>query len=129
MDDQTADRIMRRFAGAYFRRDPALLADVVTDDVEWHFAIGDDGADGRVRRGVDGILRGIEENAQLFEQVRFDEVACRALGDDAIVMTYVVHARPRGGEPFSVRGIELISLRDGRIAKKDVFWKQRRPGG
>jgi ketosteroid isomerase-like protein len=129
MDDQTADRIMRRFAGAFFRRDPALLGEVVTDDVEWHFAIGEDGPDGRVRRGVQGLLQGAEENAKQFEQLRFDDVACRALGDDGIVMTYLVRAQPRGGAPFAVRGVELIALRDGRIAKKDVFWKQRRLGG
>lgn len=128
MDDTTANAIMQRFGRAFFRRDRALIVDAVTDDVAWHFAIGTDGPHGRVRLGVDGILRGIEENDALFERLRFDDVVCRACGDDRIVMTYVVDGEYRGGEAFRLRGIELVDVRDGRIARKDVFWKQVRAG-
>ena len=41
-------------------------------------------------------------------------------------MTYAVEGKYRGGESFSLRGIELVSMRDGRVAKKDVYWKQYR---
>ena len=30
------------------------------------------------------------------------------------------------GAPVALRGIELITVRDGRLALKDVFWKQAR---
>ena len=78
-------------------------------------------------RGVDGFLQGIaEEDAQYADQ-RFADLVIRALGDDRIVMTYTLSAQPRDGAPFTLRGVELLTVREGRIARKDVFMKQSRP--
>ena len=65
----------------------------------------------------EGFLRGIEENDALFERLRFNEVKCFGLDAGRIVMTYLVEGKYRDGEPFSVRGIELVTVRDGRVAK------------
>ena len=70
--------------------------------------------------------KGIEENDTLFERLRFDGVKCFGLDPDRIVMTYSVEGKYRDGESFSLRGIELVTVRGGRVAKKDVFWKQYR---
>ena len=123
MDDATAEAVMARFAGAYFNRDAARLAEAITPDAEWHFAFGSDVPDGRVRRGVEGFLQGMAENDALFERLRFDDVVIRPFGDDQIVMTYLANGRHRDGDDFALRGIELITVRDGRLAMKDVFWK------
>ncbi|MEZ5729810.1 MAG: nuclear transport factor 2 family protein [Burkholderiaceae bacterium] len=125
-NDDTATAVMARFGKAYFRKDPALLAEVLTEDAQWHFAFGVDVPDGRVRRGVAGFMQGIDENAALFETLRFEDTRCRWLDDATIVMTYQVRGRERGGSEFALRGVELITLQDGRIARKDVFWKQHR---
>lgn len=126
MDDATATEIMQRFGRAFFKRDRKLLADIVCEDAEWHFAFGADAPDGRVRKGIDGFMRGIEENDALFERLRFEDVKCFGLAPDRIVMTYVAQGKYRDSAEFSLRGIELVTVRDGRVAKKDVFWKQRR---
>ena len=128
MDDSAAFAIMQRFGKAFFNRDPDLLAQAITDDAEWHFAFGPDAPHGRVRRGVEGFMRGIGENDALFEKLRFNDVEIRALGDTHIVMTYVLDGRYRTGEAISLRGIELITVREGKVAKKDVFWKQLAAG-
>lgn len=126
MDDQEAQAVMARFASAYFSKQRERLADAVTPDAEWHFAFGPDGADGRVRKGVDGFMQGRAENDALFETLRFDDVVIRPFGEDQIVMTYTANGKRRAdGEAFSLRGIELITARDGRLHRKDVFWKQR----
>ena len=124
MDDQQAFDVMARFGKAFFSKDPAQVANVITPDAEWHFAFGPDGPDGRVRRGIDGFMQGSAENDAMFERLRFDDVVIRALGEDQLVMTYVANGKHRGGERFSLRGIELITARDGRVHRKDVFWKQ-----
>ena len=126
MNDDTAREIMARFGRAFFRRDAGLLGEVLTEDAQWHFAFGPDAPDGRVRHGVEGFLRGADENDAMFERLRFEDVECRALGPERIVMTYRLEGARRGGEAFSLRGVELVDVRDGRIAKKDVFWKQMR---
>ncbi|MBK8764849.1 MAG: nuclear transport factor 2 family protein [Burkholderiaceae bacterium] len=127
MDDIAATQVMQRFGKAFFNRDPALLAQAITADAQWHFAFGPDSPDGRVRTGVDGFLQGARENDALFERLRFNDVVCRGFGADQIVMTYLIDGQHRGGDAFSLRGIELITVRDGKLARKDVFWKQSRP--
>lgn len=127
MDDRIATTLMQRFGKAYFTKDRELLSNVITEDAEWHFAFGADPPDGRVRKGINGILQGIEENEAIFERLRFENVRCHGLDLDRIVMTYLVDGKFRNGETFTLRGIELITVRDGRVAKKDVFWKQYLP--
>lgn len=120
---------MARFASAYFSKDPSRIADAITDDAEWHFAFGSDAPDGRVRRGLAGFMQGISENDELFERLRFDNVITRPFGEAQILMTYLANGRYRHGGDFALRGVELITVRDGRIAMKDVFWKQNTYGG
>ena len=124
MDDAAAEHVVARFAGAYFSKDPSRLAGAITEDAEWHFAFGVNAPHGRVRRRLEGFMQGIAENDALFERLRFDDVVVRALGDQQIVMTYLANGRRRNGDDFALRGIELITVRDGRVALKDVFWKQ-----
>ena len=126
MDDAAAIAVMQRFGKAYFKRDAVLLGQAITEDAEWHFAFGPDAPHGRVRQGVAGFMQGIAENDALFEKLRFNDVVIKAMDDNHIVMTYLLDGQYRGGEPFALRGIELITVRDGRVALKDVFWKQFR---
>lgn len=127
MDDAAALDVMKRFGRAYFKRDAALMEQAVTPDAEWHQEAGPDAPHGRVLRGVQGFLQGAAEDDVQFESLRFNDVVIRALGEDQIVMTYQADGKHRGGPAFSLRGIELLTVRDGRVAKKDVFWKQARP--
>lgn len=126
MDDRTATEVMQRFGKAFFSRDAAEIAKVITEDAEWHFAMGEDGPDGRVRKGLAGFMQGIADNDAWFASLRFEHVVCRGFGTDQIVMTYLVRGHMRAGAAFTQRGIELITVRDGRVALKDVFWKQSR---
>ena len=124
MNDAAALDVMKRFGRAYFKRDPALMEQAVTADAEWHQEAGPDAPHGRVLKGVQGFLQGAAEDDTQFETLRFNDLVIRALGEDQIVMTYLAEGQYRNGAAFSLRGIELLTVRDGRVAKKDVFWKQ-----
>jgi ketosteroid isomerase-like protein len=124
MTDESAQDLMRRFAKAFFSRSEAAIAEVTTEDFEWHFAIGTDSPDGRVHRGSSQVVAGIERNASEFEFLRFEDVRYQVLSSTQILMTCRVDGKRREGEAFSVRGLELFTVRDGKVAKKDVFWKQ-----
>lgn len=124
MDDAAALEIMSRFGKAFFKKDPLLLAGAITENAEWHQDSGPDAPHGRVFKGVEGFLQGIAVKDALNESQRFNDVVIRALGDDTIVMTYLLSGKRRGGPEFSLRGVELITVRDGRICRKDVFHKQ-----
>ncbi|MGE3076101.1 MAG: nuclear transport factor 2 family protein [Dehalococcoidia bacterium] len=115
---------MARFSRAYFRKDREMLAEAITPDAEWHFAFGPDVPNGRVRAGIDGFMQGIAENDELFERLRFEDVVIRGFSANEIIMTYLAAGTRRNGESFQLRGIELIRVKDGRVALKDVYWKQ-----
>jgi ketosteroid isomerase-like protein len=122
--DDDAQAVLARFGSAYFSKQAERLADAITPDAEWHFAFGPDAPHGRVRKGIDGFMRGLRENDEMFESLRFDDVVIRAIADDQIVMTYTANGR-RDGEAFSLRGVELVTVHEGRVRKKDVFWKRQ----
>ena len=127
---EVADGVMRRMGKALFLGERAQLESVLTDDAEWHFAIGENAPYGRVRKGVDGFLQGIADNNALFERLRFNDIEYAPFGEDQIVMTYRVDGVWRDGSgEFSQRGVEIITARDGRVVKKDVYWKQTGAGG
>ncbi|MFT5042933.1 MAG: ketosteroid isomerase-like protein [Hyphomicrobiaceae bacterium] len=124
MNNADATAIMGRFGKAFFKADRDALAEILTPDAQWHFAIGPDAPHGRVRTGVNGFIEGNRENREDFPSLRFVDVVCRGLDDNALVMTYRLEGERRDGTAIDLRGIELVTLRDGRIALKDVFWKQ-----
>jgi len=45
------------------------------------------------------------------------------LADDLGVSTWLLTGTATTGEPIAVRGVDLLHFRDGRIAKKDSYWK------
>lgn len=124
MNDATAVEVMKRFGKAFFKKDPVLLEAAITEDAEWHQDSGPDAPHGRVLKGVKGFLRGIADKDGRYESQRFNDVVIKAMGEDQIVMTYLLEGKWKGGQEFSARGIELLTVRDGRICKKDVFLKQ-----
>jgi ketosteroid isomerase-like protein len=119
------DDLMKRFGKGFMRADADLLAQSTTDDFEWHFAAGPDSPDGKVFRGVAGVMQGIAENRARYENLRFNDVEYYPAGDDKFVMTArVTGTTAENGKSFDLRAIELYTVRDDLIAKKDVFWKQ-----
>ena len=119
------DDLMKRFGKGFMRADAELLAQSTTNDFEWHFAAGPDEPDGKIFRGVEGVMQGIAENRTNFENRRFNDVEYYPAGDDKFVMTArVTGIKVASGKNFNLRIIELYTVRDDLIAKKDVFWKQ-----
>ena len=118
MTREPAVEVMARFGKAFFKKDREMLASVLTEDAQWHFAIGPDAPHGRVRVGVDGFLQGIAENEQLFSRLKFNDVDCQWTERDQLVMTYTLDGQYRDGESFQLRGIELVTVRDGRCSQK-----------
>jgi len=127
LDTAVIDDVMRRFGKAFFNNDLAALAEVVTEDFEWHFAFGPDAPDGHIYRGVQEVGQGIIDHSQRFQELRFDGISICGAGEDQIVMTYQLAGRFADGREINLRGIELLTLRGNRLAKKDVFWKQYSP--
>lgn len=124
MADAAHDDILKQFGSAFFRRDLDALAKCTTEDFEWRFAIGGDAPHGRVYRGVRGVETGFAERDALLAKARYDEVKTTPLSDGRVLMEYRVSGEFVGGRPFDLMGVEIFTIRDGKVALKDVYWKQ-----
>ncbi|MDP6565023.1 MAG: nuclear transport factor 2 family protein [Alphaproteobacteria bacterium] len=122
-EDQAMD-LLRRFGKAFNRADVDGILACVTDDFVWVQAEGPDAPDGRVRRGRDEVRDALAERDATYRDVRFSETAVHFAGDRVIGTFRATGSHAADGAPYDVRGVDIYSFRDGRIASKDSYWKR-----
>ena len=121
---------MRDFKRGFARVDREALAGAVTDDFEWHlhwFDGADDRPSGRVLCGLDEVMAEIERRRDNWGELRYDDVEERYT-DDLVVQTFVVSGIDANGNRFHNAAVDLYPIRDGRIARKQTYWKQPHAG-
>lgn len=114
--------LMQRFGRGFMNADRAGLQSCVTSDFEWHLHAGPDAPDGRIVRGVDGMLAVIRWRRANWLDVRYHDVAL-TYTDSLVVQTFRIIGADELGSRFDCRGVDLYMVRDGRLARKDSFWK------
>lgn len=117
--------LMKRFRRAYAMADRETLLAVTSPDFEWHQHQAKGAGempDGRVLVGVDALIEEIEWRRQHWQDVHYENLEERA-ASDLLVQTFTVSGR-EDGRPFHARAVDLYPVRDGRITRKDTFWKQ-----
>jgi ketosteroid isomerase-like protein len=120
------EAVMRDFKRGFARVDRDLLAGAVTDDFEWHLHWHDgpdDQPTGRVLKGLDEVMAEIERRRDHWSELRYDEMQERYT-DDLVVQTFVVSGVDARGRRFHNAAVDLYPIRDGRIARKQTYWKQ-----
>jgi ketosteroid isomerase-like protein len=115
--------LLRRFGKASNRRDVDEIVACVTDDFEWVLAEGPEAPHGRVVRGAEELRSYLSERDREIPELRFGETEVMAVGD-RVVGLFRARGRREDGSPIDVRGCDLYTLRDGRIARKDSYWKR-----
>ncbi len=121
---------MRDFKRGFARVDREALARAVTDDFEWHLHWqdgGDDQPTGRVLRGLDEVMAEIERRRDQWSDLSYTDVEER-FTDDLVVQTFVVSGLDGSGRRFHNAAVDLYPIRDGRIARKQTYWKQPAAG-
>lgn len=68
-----------------------------------------------VREGLGTRLEGIPD-------VHYGEDTHWVAGDRG-VSTWLLTGTTKAGEPIRVRGVDLLEFRDGKIIRKDSYWK------
>lgn len=106
--------VVERFNGVLNRHDIAELADLLTDDCVFE----DTGPpDGNRHIGKDAVLKAMEQFFAESPEAHFDDEEVVVMGDRAVVRWR--YSWPGG----HVRGIDLIRVRDGRIAESVAYVK------
>ena len=121
-----ARRSMSHFRRGFGTADRRELEAAVTDDFEWHVHWQESPSDeptGKVLRGLDEVMAEIERRQDTWTDVSYDGVEERYT-DDMIVQTFVVSGVDADGCRFSTSAVDLYPLRDGRITRKQTYWKQ-----
>ena len=125
MTDQEMLDLMARYRVAFGKADAAGLAAVVTDDFEWHMhdhAPGPVSPTGRVLVGVKAMHEEIVRRQSQWRDVRFDNLVERAAGE-VILQMFSQSGIDELDRPYNVNVVDVYSVRDRLISKKDTYWK------
>ena len=120
------EAVMRDFKRGFAKADRESFARAITDDFEWHmhwFDSGDEQPTGKVLVGLDAVMEEIARRQAGWSDLHYEDVEERYL-DDMVVQTFVVSGIDDKGLRFHCAAVDLYPVRDGRIARKQTYWKQ-----
>ena len=111
-----------RFVQDWGEKDFDALAACVTEDFVWHLPVGPDEPVGRTLHGPDAFRVEFRERERQGAELRFELDEPLVYGN-TFLLYYTIHGTYAGGETCSYRGIDIFTVKGGRIASKDAYWK------
>jgi len=117
--------LMLQFRRGWARADRSLVGEAISPDFEWHthtFPGDAPVSTGRVLHGIDGVFAEISRRADAWSDVHYDGLVERYT-EGFVTQTFTISGVD-SGRPFKVAAVDLYTIVDGRIAKKDTYWKQ-----
>jgi ketosteroid isomerase-like protein len=121
--NQTALALLKRLGKGFNNHDVNAILECVTEDFEWILAEGPDAPHGKIVRGREGVAAAMAERAKAIPELRFSETDLIYAGG-RVIGTYRVTGRYADGRRIDARGCDVYVIRDGKIARKDSYWKQ-----
>ena len=112
--------VARSYLASFATRDPDAIAAHVGDDfVNEHTAALGSSCVGRdaYRERLPGFLADMVD-------LRYEPEDVVAEGD-RVMVTYTMTARWQGSTPITVRGVQRLVVRDGRIAHRTDYWDSK----
>ena len=123
MSNETALALLKKLGKGFNSADVDAILECVTDDFEWILTGGPDAPHGKIVRGREAVAATIAARAKEIPELRFSETDLIYSGD-RVVGTYRVTGRYADGRRIDARGCDIYVIRDGKIARKDSYWKQ-----
>jgi len=115
--------LLRAFGQAYFKADREGLRACTTPDFEWRQHSGSDAPTGNVLVGVDEVCAEVIRRKKEWSGVKYDEFS-NHFSEEVITSLFRVSGINENGEKFDVRAVDVYTIREGKIARKDSYWKQ-----
>ena len=107
---------------AFNRHDVDGILAHFADDCEWLMARGPAPRDGRRCRGKAEIRAVLAERYGRIPDMRWVDMRHWIFGDKAL-SEWVVQGTSVDGEQLDYLGCDLWEFRDGKVVKKDTYWK------
>jgi ketosteroid isomerase-like protein len=119
--------LLKAFGEAFNRHDAEGLVSMMTEDCEFRTAMGEH-AHGNSIRGKTAVREAFLTTFKNFPDARWvargpDQV----VGDRGFSEWTFIATRASDGARFDMDGVDLFVLRDGKIAVKDAYRKDRPP--
>jgi ketosteroid isomerase-like protein len=111
--------VVDRFNEAFNRHDADALASVLTEDTV--FEDTSPTPDGRRVEGKTAVVAFWRTWFQQNADARFDAEDVIVSGDRAVVLW--VYRKMRNGQPWHLRGVDVFTVRDGKVAAKLAYVK------
>jgi ketosteroid isomerase-like protein len=116
---QTTRAVVDRFNEAFNRHDADALAPLLTDDTV--FEDTSPAPDGRRIEGRTAVIAFWREWFARNADAVFDAEEIIVSADRAVVRW--VYRKQRNGQPWHIRGVDVFTVRDGRVAAKLAYVK------
>jgi len=123
MSNDVALALLKKLGKGFNSGDANAVMECVTEDFEWILASGPDAPHGRGVRGRESVAATMAARAKEIPEMRFSETDLIYAGD-RVVGTYRVTGRYADGRKIDARGCDIYVIRDGKISRKDSYWKQ-----
>lgn len=118
-EEQRTRAVVERFNEAFNRRDADAIAQLVTEDTV--FEDTSPAPDGRRIQGRAAVVGFWRQWFAHNADARFEAEEIIVSGDRAVVL-WVYH-KMRNGQPWHLRGVDVFTVRDGKVAAKLAYVK------
>jgi uncharacterized protein (TIGR02246 family) len=118
-EEQATRAVVERFNEAFNRHDADAIAQLVTEDTV--FEDTSPAPDGRRIQGRSAVVGFWREWFAHNADARFEAEEIIVSGDRAVVL-WVYH-KVRNGQPWHLRGVDVFTVRDGKVAAKLAYVK------
>jgi len=125
MSDEEMLELIARFRAAFRAINRDELSKVLDPDFEWHMHYAtsqDERPTGRIVHGVDGMVEILEWRKAHWKQLKTSNLVERPAGD-VILQMFTTQGIDEAGRQFHWNVVDVYPVRDGRITKKDTYWK------
>ncbi len=120
-DEKNIIKALEGLAAGFNSHDIDAIMSFFSDDCCLDMPRGPD-PHGRRYIGPDEVRRGIMARFEATPDVQYDEVENFASGDTGMSKWLLTGTTPQG-ESVRVRGCDFYSFRDGKVVRKDSYWK------
>ena len=123
-DTRVTVALLDAIQDAFNRHDVDAILSYFAEDGEWLMARGPDPWEARRLRGKQAIGDVLRARYAVIPDMRWvDMQHFIDAGGSRACSEWTVKGTPREGPPLDFLGCDLWTFRDGRITKKDTYWK------
>ena len=127
MTRQVTIALLDEIQDGFNRHDVDAILSHFTDDCEWLMARGPNAPEGRRCVGKQEIGEVLRARYEVIKDMRWVNMRHWIVDDSKALSEWNVQGTLADGAAFDYLGCDLWTFRDGKVIKKDTYWKTIEP--